>query len=424
MAYDLVVIGGGASGLTAAIIAKRMLGEKVRVTVLERLERSGKKILATGNGKCNLTNFNLDKKYYNEPEFVDAAFKQFGYNETINFFDSLGVVTKVDREGRVYPFSEASSAVVDNLRNEIKRLNIDEHINFDVKKVQKNSHFIITNSRGIKVEADAIVIATGGKASPVLGSNGTSYQIFKSFDLKMTENYPGLIGVVVDQNLIKGLAGIRVKGKVSLFEKKEKIWEESGEIQFKNDGVSGIVIMQMTTQIGRILLKRPRTNFSFSIDLWPEKTQEEVNQYLLDRQFRLKDLANELFLVGLVNRSLGVNLLRRAKIEIAGDVKDITHKEMLRLAHLIKNLSFDVKEPYDFDNAQVTIGGLDLSEVNPETLEVNKVPGMFVAGEALNIDGECGGFNLQWAWTSGYIAGKGAAQYLQKQNHNENKKED
>lgn len=414
MAIELVIVGGGASGLTAAIIAKRMLGDAAKVTILERLERSGKKILATGNGKCNLTNHKLNKNYYNEPAFVEDAFKHFGYNETINFFDSIGVVTKVDREGRVYPFPEAAIAVVDSFRNEVKRLNIEEHINFDVRKVQKNSHFIITNSRGVKVEADAVIMAAGGKASPVLGSNGTSFQVFKSFDLKMTENYPGLVGVQVDQNLIKGLSGVRVKGLVTLYDKKEKIWEETGEIQFKNDGISGIVIMQMTTQIGRILVKKPRTNFTFSIDLWPEKTQEEVNQYLLDRQYRFQELANEQFLVGIVNRSLGVNLLRRAKIEIAGDVKYISHKEMLRLGYLIKNLTFDVKETYDFENAQITIGGLDLSEVNSETFEVKKVPGLFVAGEALNIDGECGGFNLQWAWTSGYIAGKGAALYLQK----------
>lgn len=413
MSMELVIVGGGASGLMAAITSKRILGDAVNVTILERLERSGKKILATGNGKCNLTNVSLDKKYYNEPNFVESAFKKFGYNETINFFDSIGVLTKVDRDGRVYPLPEAATAVVDNLRNELKRLNIEERINFDIRKIQKNTHlFTLINSRGLKVEADAVIIASGGKASPVLGSNGTSMQLLKSFDLKLTENYPGLIGVKVDQNLIKGLGGIRVKGVVSLYEKKDKIWEDSGEIQFKNDGISGIVIMQMTSHIGRIMLKRPRANFTFSIDLWPDKTQEEVNQYLLDRQYRFKDLANENFLVGVVNKSLGINLLRRAKIEIAGDVKDISHREMLRLGNLIKNLSFDVKSTYDFANAQVTIGGLDLKEVNPDTLEVLKVPGLFVSGEALNVDGECGGFNLQWAWTSGYLAGTGAAMYL------------
>jgi predicted Rossmann fold flavoprotein len=414
MAMELAVIGGGASGMMAAISAKRILGDAANVVILERLEKVGKKILATGNGKCNLSNTGLVGHRYNNPDFVMESFRQFGYNETINFFESIGVLTKTDQEGRVYPFSEAATAVLDDLRAELKRLKIEERCNSDIRKITKNGDvFSIINSRGIRYDANAVVIAAGGKASPVLGSNGSSQQFFKGFDLKTSELFPGLNGIMVDQTLIKGLAGIRVKGVVTLFEKKMKIWEEAGEIQFKNDGLSGIVIMQAASVMGRMMLDRPHSNFSLSIDLWPEKTQDEVNEYLIDRANRFKDLTSDSFLVGLLNRTLGINLLRRAKIEIAGDVKGISPRELLRLGGLIKNLTYDIKSSYDFESAQVTVGGLEISEVNPKTFEVNKISGLYVCGEALNIDGECGGYNLQWAWTSGYIAGNGVALYLQ-----------
>lgn len=405
---EVVIIGGGASGLFASIIIKEKVKALANVTIVERLEKVGKKILATGNGKCNLTNAFVNEKKYNEPSFVRQVFKRFNVNDTIAYFDKIGLITKQLDEGRIYPHSELAGSVLDVLRNEIKRLGIIERVNFDVRRLTyNNGQFIIENTRGVRIEADYVIVATGGEATPVLGSNGTGYNILKRLRLKVSNTVPGLTGVKVDDALIKGLTGIRVKANVTLFNRKSKqsMWSEFGEVQFKDDGLSGLVIMQMQSYILRSIQAKEGNSFSFSLDLLPSMTFEEVFDMIERRIKRVGNIENESLFIGIFHRMIGLQLLRRARLDLAGYTAELNQRDLTRLATEIKDFAFEYKGHYDFNRAQVTIGGLELNEVLPETLEVRKVPGLYVCGEVLNVDGECGGFNLQWAWSSGYLAG-------------------
>lgn len=412
---EVIIVGGGASGLFASIIIKEKVKDLANVTIVERLEKVGKKILATGNGRCNLTNVFVNEKKYNDPIFAKQILKRFNVNDTLSYFDKIGLITKQLDEGRIYPHSEIASSVLDVLRNEAKRLGVIEKCNFDVRRITKSKDlFIIENTRGVRLEADYVIIATGGKSTPVLGSNGSGYNLLKRFRLKITDTVPGLTGVKVDDSLIKGLTGIRLKAKVTLYNKKTKqqLWSENGEVQFKEDGLSGLVIMQMQSYILRRIQAKEGNNYLFSLDLLPNLSHEEIVELLERRIKRAGNFENDSLFIGIFHRMIGLQLLRRARIDLAGYTSDLNNRDIGRLATEIKEFLFEYKGHYDFSRAQVTIGGLELDEVLPETLEARRILGLYVCGEVLNIDGECGGFNLQWAWSSGYLAGTSLAKRI------------
>lgn len=412
---EVVIVGGGASGLIAAIVLKEKIKDEVNVTIVDRLERVGKKILATGSGKANFTNSLLSSKKYNNPAFVEKAFKTFGYNETIDFFKEIGLLTTELKEGRVYPKSELSSSLLDVIRNRIKELNITEKCNFEVKRIAlEKGQYVVESTRNVKIYADYVVLATGGKSSPILGSNGTGYQLAKSLKMKVTDIQPGLVGIKTDDPYMKGLDGVRVKGDVKLFAKKQKqfVWNSTGEIQFKQEGISGIVVMEMASFIARNLIATKFAPSYVSIDLCPEYTHEELLQILIARRDKNLGIGNANFLTGIFHKMIAQTLLKKSKIEVAGYVKDLTNKELDRLAKNIKDLQFVIKCLDSFDHSQVTVGGVELSELKAETFESKKNTGIYVCGELMNIDGDCGGYNLQWAWTSGYIVGKAIAERI------------
>ena len=202
---EVVIVGGGASGLFAAIALKKMVGDNANITIVERLERVGKKVLATGSGKANFSNSQLKSTNYNHPHFVNKLFKDFGYKETIKFFNELGLLTVEGSEGRVYPKSESSSSLLDVMRNKIRSLGIEEKCNFDVKRIVKlKNQYSVENTRGIKLIADYVIMAAGGTSTRVLGSNGTGYAILKNLKVKITDVEPGLGGIKTDEQSVKG----------------------------------------------------------------------------------------------------------------------------------------------------------------------------------------------------------------------------
>lgn len=409
---EVVVIGGGAAGLFCALNIKRLVEDSANVVILERLEKVGKKILATGNGRCNYTNKNLQIKKYNNPSFVKSIFEQFDYDKTISEFNRLGIIERIDSEGRVYPSCEMASAVLDALRLECKRLGVVERCNFEVKKITKHGEeFIVENTRGVKMNADFVVVAAGGKADPVLGSNGSGYALLKPFKVHITDLYPGLVGAKFDPAQVKGLEGIRNKCEVKLYNKRNKmmIWKESGEVLFKKDGISGIVVMQMMTQVARYTACKKANHFYCALDLMPNKKDNEVLELLKERIKRLGEFPNESLFIGLFHRMVGMHLLKRSKIDLNGYIKDITTRDLQKLVSEIKNMVFEIKDSYPFEKAQVTIGGVDTSELVVETLELHAQPQMYAIGEIVDIDGECGGYNLQWAWSSAYVAANAIA---------------
>ncbi len=415
---EVVIIGGGASGLLASIMIKENLGNLVNVTILERLERVGKKILATGSGKANFTNHQVSSKNYNQPRFVAPLLKRFGYEKTLHYFDHLGLSSIVLTEGRTYPKSESANSLLDALRNKMRDLGVEEKCNAEVKRIivdKENGGYLVELGRGTRIHADALVLATGGAASPVLGSNGTGLQLAKSLKIKTTPIYPGLVGVKVDANDIKGLEGLRIKARVLLYAKryKEAVWQNDGEIQFKADTVSGIVIMDMASQIARSEIIDLYHPTHFVLDFFPEATLEDVEANLVERQKNLYNYSNAQYLIGMFQKMMALNILKRAKIDVAGYVKDLTKKEITRLAKILKEFTITYKGLDSFDHAQVTVGGVNVNEVVSNTLEAKNYKNLYFCGEILDIDGDCGGYNLQWAWTSAFVVAEAISKRMQ-----------
>lgn len=412
---EVVIVGGGASGLFAAIALKKMVGDNANITIVERLERVGKKVLATGSGKANFSNSQLKSTNYNHPHFVNKLFKDFGYKETIKFFNELGLLTVEGSEGRVYPKSESSSSLLDVMRNKIRSLGIEEKCNFDVKRIVKlKNQYSVENTRGIKLLADYVIMAAGGTSTRVLGSNGTGYAILKNLKVKITDVEPGLVGIKTDEQSVKGLEGIRAKAKVRLYTKKAKehVWENEGEIQFKVGGMSGIVIMEMASKISRMNITGELRASYFVVDFCPEISKEELTNILVNRKQELNDYTNANFLIGMFHKKLAASILKKSKVDVVGYVKDMTTKDIDRIVKVIKECPFVIKGLDSFDKSQVTVGGVDIKEIVQETMEIRKLANMYVCGEIIDIDGDCGGFNLQWAWTSAYTASKAIAKKI------------
>ena len=400
--------GGGAAGLFCAVYLKHELIKEniddVTIVIYERLERTGKKILATGNGRCNFSNTKVSKDKYNNPEFVKSFIKQFGYKNLKEFLQEIGLYSMVDSAGRAYPHSESASTFLDVLRTKIKQYGIIECCNSEVKKLSKfRNKFVIETSRNKKYIADYVVMATGGKACQIHGSNGSGYPLLKSFKHHIIDPKPGLVSVKTDEQFVKGLAGVRVKARVGLYERKRKevLWTEEGEVLFKTDGLSGIVIMQASSYI-----QHNPGQYLINLDLYPNIQWDDLFNDLKNRIKDLGDLENPNILVGMFPKAVSMAILKKAKIDLAGRIRDLKDRDIARISNCIKEFEFEFKGTLDFDKAQVTVGGADVEEVKLKTLESKKIDDLYIIGELLDIDGECGGYNLHWAFASAVAAAR------------------
>lgn len=382
----IAVIGGGASGMAAAIAAAERGAE---VVILEKNPRVGKKILSTGNGRCNFTNINACAQNYNS-DFVTKALGEFSPKYTIDFFERLGILAKIEAEGRVYPNSGQASAVLDMLRNAVERLNIRIVTEFDVDSVVKDGNTFKIISKNGKYSADKVIIATGGMAAPKSGSCGDGYRILKNLGHSVTELIPSLAPLKTD----RGIQGVRQRGKVTLENGETRI----GEIQFNRSSLSGIPVFGLSG--------RAKIGESVFVDLLPDYTLVQTVEILKKRPSQTM----ESYLVGILNKALGQMLLKECNIgTLSRRSETLKDEEILKIAEKIKNWRFKIIGFSEWDNAQVTAGGISLNEVNPRTMESKIVPGLYITGELLDIDGDCGGYNLQWAWSSGFAAGGDAA---------------
>jgi len=387
--YNVAVIGGGASGMMSAIMAKRAGCD---VVIAEKNPRIGKKILVTGNGRCNFTNIGLSCKDYNS-EFVKQAIESFTPNDVIEFFKELGMLSVVEDKGRVYPFSLQASALLDVLLMEIERLGIEILTDFDVLSINNtDNHFEITAKNSRTVVANKVIISTGGMAAPKTGSDGMGYQILKKLGHTIIKPEPALVQLKTD----KGIAGIRAYAKVKLKEK-----EEFGEVQFTTYGLSGIPIFNMSRFAG--------IGDEIILDLAYDMENKELFSYLKARPAQKL----ESYLIGILNKPLGQMLLKDCDLgKLSRNSDSLNDKELWTITDKIKNWKFIVKGKMPWENAQVTKGGILLDEVDSKTMESKIVKNLFVTGELLNIDAPCGGYNLQWAWSSGAVAGRSASREL------------
>lgn len=398
---NIAIIGGGASGYLAAITAARC---NASVTIYERCERTLKKVLATGNGRCNMTNMSITKENYysDDREFFTYAIDEFTLEDTLNFFSELGVVTKVE-DGKIYPYSLQASAISDVLRLEAERLGIKTVCNFEVSDIAKKGNgFVFFSYKGEKATADSIILATGGKASPNLGSNGSGYKLAEKFGHKITNLYPSLVQIKTDNTYTKSLQGLKVEANAMFYEEDNKKAEHFGEVLFTDYGLSGPPIFNLSR------LAATRKNGEIRLDIMPEFSGGEVYNMLCERMTPDKNLEN--YFTGLLPKKLGQVLLKSCGISPLSRMSDtLSKKEISLIVKKIKGWSFPCFGTKSWNNAQVTAGGIKVSDVSSATMESKLVKNLYFAGEILDVDGDCGGYNLQWAWSSGYVAGKNAA---------------
>lgn len=387
----VAVVGGGAAGLVAGIAAARA---GARVTILEGDRRAGQKILATGNGRCNLSNTTVSPGDYNHPDFVAPLLGTYDAEAIAAMFADIGLATFADDEGRVYPITNAANSVLNVLRLEAAHLGIEERCESKVVSLGFRDvapRVVVVMSSGTRVEADAVVIATGG-GSELLANIGHPMEPFE----------PVLCPIVTDIGPIRGLSGLRVRCAASVVAPsqggEEYLATERGELLFRDYGVSGVMAFDLSRYI--------EPDCKISIDFMPDRTLAELRAELQARVERLGWRTAETFLEGLLHPRLAQVVVR--ELGVARDLPG-ARMPLEALAVLLKDYRLDVEGSGEPKQAQVTRGGAVVTEFDPETLESRLFPGVFAAGEVLDIDGRCGGYNLHWAWASGYRAGESAA---------------
>ncbi|WP_455714995.1 NAD(P)/FAD-dependent oxidoreductase [Anaerosporobacter sp.] len=426
MKKEIIIIGGGAAGMVAAISAAR---NGAKVTILEHKEKLGKKILATGNGKCNYTNLHQSTDCYRSENipFVEEVFSHFDEKDTITFFKELGIFPK-SRNGYMYPNSEQSASIVDVLVMELNRLQVEVRCNEEVKKIksiedgfqidtivtvtepkmgkEKNSKNTTKNKREKLVAVDTyhssyhakkVIIATGGMASSKLGSDGSGYYFLKELGHKIIPVVPALVQLKAEGDFFEMVAGVRCDVGLQILIDGIQVASEEGELQLTNYGISGIPVFQISRYAGKALLDKK--DVQVVIDFLPEVSFSDLKEMLEQRITQCTYKTTDEALIGLLNQKLIQMLLYQTEKQCKN------HIDIMKLAHLIKNFPVRIMDTNSFDNAQVCAGGVDTTEIDGYKLESKLHKGLFVVGELLDVDGICGGYNLQWAWATGYLAG-------------------
>lgn len=404
--FDVVIIGGGAAGLTAAISAARCGAHTV---ILEHKDKTGKKLLATGNGKCNYTNENQDITCYRgeHPDFVMPVFEQFGFPETVAFFENIGVVPKI-KNGYYYPSGEQASSVLEVLRLEANYLRVREVCNCEISSIQNTKQgFCISSSAGIFFGKN-MIFATGLLAAPKSGSDGSAFRYIEDFGHHFIDIVPALVPLQGKQAFFKQLAGIRTEIRADLYVENILTASEYGELQLTDYGVSGIPIFQLSRYAAKAL--KAGQNVHILLDFLPNMCSEDVVTLFEKRLHKTdqKKTICECF-VGLFNKKLAEVLIKEAGISLGDSPVKVQTEQIKHLADLAKGLRADITGTKSFEQAQVCAGGISTEEICPDTMESKFIPGLYFAGEIIDIDGRCGGYNLQWAWSSGYVAGLHAA---------------
>ncbi len=402
---NIVVVGGGASGLMAAITASQNGG---KVTVIEHKERVGKKILSTGNGRCNFTNLQLDPSCYRGggEDFVAGVLKQFTVEDTLNFFETLGILAK-DKNGYIYPYSEQASAVLDALRFEAEHLGVRIRCDESIKDILWKDRFTIKTNHA-SYEADRLILACGGKAAPITGSDGSGYVLARAFGHSVVPVVPALVQLYCEDSIFPGVAGVRCDAKVTLYVEDEAVAQDRGELQLTEYGISGIPVFQVSRYGSRAL--RENKKVTAHINFLPDFSENRLFYYLLQRAVNRPWQTMEHFFTGIFPKKLALAIVKKAGLSVMTKAQACSASTWKSLAELILDYRLPVTGTRGFEAAQVCAGGVDTSEVDPGTLQSHLVPHLYFAGELLDVDGMCGGYNLQWAWSSGYVAGLHAAE--------------
>ncbi len=393
----VVIIGGGASGMAAAISASE--DKQNRIILLERQQRVGKKLLSTGNGRCNLTNTGARPENYHgaQPDFPAAVLSRFTPEDTLRFFDSLGLTVSLEYGGRVYPQSNSANSVVDVLRFALLRDNISVRTSCPARGIERRGEgFAVKTDEG-EIHADCVIVSCGGAAGTKVGGVTDGYELLKPLGHKCTQIRPSLVQLITDPTYPRALKGVRVNAKTALECGGSIVAESEGELQFTETGVSGPAafdISRAASENGRGVIH---------IDL---SGGADIEGKLRRRIAANPELGAEDILTGVLHSRLGKMVVKYARVGGGKPIGELSGNELAAIARSCRDFELELRGVEDLAHAQVTAGGIRTSGVNPETLESWFVPGLFITGELLDVDGDCGGYNLQWAWASGVIAGR------------------
>ena len=414
MRKNIAIIGGGACGMAAAISAAR---EGACVTIYERNDRLGKKILATGNGKCNLGNECLSIEDYHSDNLtlVGQCLEQFGTRETVDFFRSLGLMIK-DRNGYLYPKSEQASSVLDVLRMAVERYGVKVVYEAKVNslKKRKDGRFEV-DWEGQKGESkcayDHVILACGSKAAPKTGSDGSGHKLAKQMGLTVTEVVPALVQLHCREEYCKAIAGVRAEAQIHIRDGRQSIVKEQGELQLTEYGISGIPVFQLSGQVNLLLRAQKGKELTAEIDFLPELSKADWKRFVEERMAEIpkrKCETVESFFTGMLHKKLMLLFMKLAGLKTNTLAEDAGKEQLLEVFRLCREFTLHITGSNSYENAQICAGGVSMKEVSA-SLEALTVQGLYLAGEVLNVDGRCGGYNLQWAWTSGCLAGRAAA---------------
>jgi len=436
--YDVIIIGAGASGLMAAIAAAR-LGSSV--LVIEQKDKAGKKILATGNGKCNFTNLHQSPECYRSDDsaFAMKVLSCFDVTETIRFFKELGIYPK-EREGYLYPNSEQAASIVSVLMMECDRLKVQFQFNETVKEIKKPYYTVITEAlageeghkaadrnknslynsgknkpsaliQNITIKqqtyyANKLILAAGGCASPKLGSDGSGYQLAKTLGHTIIKPLPALVQLVSPDKYCKTVSGVRTSAVVTVLAEHMQMAKETGEIIFTDYGISGIPVMQISRFAAKALDQGKKVYLH--LDFLPEIPENELFALIKQRIKQNTNKTLEEMMIGLLNHKLSYIIITQAKLDPYKPGRLISDQDIEKLVQYCKEFEMMITDTNSFENAQVCTGGVSTREIDDRTMESQLQKGFYLAGELVDVDGTCGGYNLQWAWSSGFVAGTSA----------------
>ena len=390
--YKVNIIGAGFSGLVTAIsLASRFKGEDIVLT--ERNDRVGKKILSTGNGQCNLTNANISASRYHGAsyDFINGVLANFSNEFFIKFLNDLGVYTVLDGD-KYYPMSKQASSVLDALRFKVESLKINVKTNSVAIGTNREKYFVVTLENGEKIYSENLIIATGGKSAKYTGSDGIGYNLAKSFGHTVTDLYPSLVQLKCNLNSIKGLKGLKQYSRVTAIVNGKKVYSTEGDVLFTDYGVSGNAIFSVSAYLAG------EKDKSVNIDLCPSISESELVEFLRNKIKNCGYLKVEDLFSGIINKKVACAILKNAlNVDFNNSISSV---DVIKAVRLVKNFTLAVIGDTGFDNSQVTRGGVNTLEVDSKTLQSKIVKGLYFVGEILNVDGDCGGFNLQWAFSS------------------------
>ncbi len=399
------IVGGGAAGMMAAITAARC---GAQVTLFERGERVGKKILATGNGKCNLGNTDMDENAYygSSPEWIRSCLECFTTEDAVTFFNGIGLLVK-NKGGYLYPASEQAAVVLDVLRNELSAVGVEviTECKINAIEVSEEASFMLSDGKR-KYYFDKVILSCGGKAAPKTGSDGSGYKLAAKLKHPMIPCVPALVQLKCREDYLKAVAGVRCEGVVKVFDQGNCIAVERGEIQLTEYGVSGIPVFQLSRKVNYLL--RNQTEVTVELDLLPDFEEENYARLQATRALLQNGRTVEEFFTGLLHKKIMLLFVKMAGLKPKEAIETADKSGIMAVYELCRSWRLHINGSNSYDSAQVCAGGVDTAQVTSR-MESKLIPGLFFAGELLDVDGRCGGYNLHWAWCSGYIAGREAA---------------